>query len=132
MAMPPIPMPGGPGAPPPPGMGGTGPATQPGTLAGNAQQGMAAVKTGLEALQKALPQLPMGSEIHTAVLKAMTDLGKHVEKAGGGDQAGGVQQLLEMLRAAKMNPNAQAALPAGGGGAPPPGGGMPPMPPMAE
>ncbi len=93
---------------------------------------MAAVKTGLEALQKALPQLPMGSEIHTAVLKAMTDLGKHIEKAGGGDQAGGVQQLLEMLRAAKMNPNAQAALPAGGGGAPPPPGGMPPMPPMGE
>jgi len=93
---------------------------------------MAGVNAGLEALQKALPQLPMGSEIHTAVLKAIENISKHIEKAGGAKDPGAmIQQLLELARAAKTNPNAAAALPPGGpGGAPPPGGPPPMAPPM--
>ena len=109
---------------------GTGPVAAPSPLAGTMQQGMTGVKLGLEALQKALPQIPMGSKLHTAVLKAVADIGKNLNDEGGkgGDPAAMVQQLIEMARNAKTNPNAQAALPQGG---PPPAPMMPPpMPPM--
>ena len=119
--------PGLPGAMPP--MGGAGPATMPGPMAGSAQQGLAALKVGVEALQKALPQLPMGSALHQSVLKAIGDIGKHMEKegSGGGDQMGAIQQLMELARAAKTQPNMAGMMPggAGGAGAPPP-----PTPPM--
>ena len=131
MALPPMPMPGGPSGPAAPGLpgamppiGGAGPATMPGPMAGSAQQGFAALKTGLEALQKALPQLPMGSALHQSVLKAFGDIGKHLEKEGGmgGDQSNVVQQLMELARQAKTQPGMAGMMP---GGAPPP-----PTPPM--
>jgi hypothetical protein len=135
MPMPPpgagAPPPGMPGAPPPPMPGaGTGPVAAPSPMAGNAQQGVAAVKAALEFLQKALPQIPMGSKLHTAVLKAVEQIGKELTAEGGGnDKSAMVQQLMELMRNAKTNPNAQAALPQG---APPPQApAMPaPMPPM--
>lgn len=132
MALPPMPMPGGPAGPGGPGlpgamppMGGAGPATLPGPMAGSAQQGMSALKVGLESLQKALPQLPMGSALHQSVLKAVADIGKHLEKEGaaGGDQMGAIQQLMELARAAKTQPSMAGMMP-GGAGAPPP---TPPM-----
>ena len=97
----------------------------PGPMAGSAQQGLAALKVGVEALQKALPQLPMGSALHQSVLKAIGDIGKHMEKegAGGGDQMGAIQQLMELARAAKTQPSMAGMMP-GGAGAPPP---TPPM-----
>jgi hypothetical protein len=97
----------------------------PGPMAGSAQQGLAALKAGLESLQKALPQLPMGSSLHQSVLKAIGDIGKHMEKEGaaGVDQSGVVQQLMEMARAAKTQPSMAGMMP-GGAGAPPP---TPPM-----
>ena len=134
MALPPMPMPGGPAGPAGPGlpgamppMGGAGPATMPGPMAGSANHGMAALKVGLESLQKALPQLPMGSALHQSVLKAVADIGKHMEKeggSGGGDQMGAIQQLMELARAAKTQPSMAGMMP-GGAGAPPP-----PTPPM--
>jgi hypothetical protein len=107
-------------------MGGAGPATMPGPMAGSAQQGLAALKVGVEALQKALPQLPMGSALHQSVLKAIGDIGKHMEKEGaaGGDQMAAIQQLMELARNAKTQPNMAGMMP-GGAGAPPP-----PTPPM--
>src|SRR5882724_245192 len=93
----PFPMPGArPGGPPPgfpmgspPGApGGTGGAMSPSPMGGSSAQGMTGVKTGVEALQKALPMLPMGSELHTAILKAITDISKHMDQnMGGGPQA---------------------------------------------
>ena len=123
----PMPMPGGiPGAPKP--IGSAGPAAMPTPMAGSQQQGMASLKVGLEALQKSLPNLPMGSALHQSVLKAVADIGKHLEKEGGttGDQMGAIQQLMEMARAAKTQPSMAAMMP---GGAPPAGGppGAPPM-----
>ena len=128
MLPPGMPPSGGPGAPPPP--GGAGPATAPGPMHGSQQQGMSSLKAGLEALQKALPQLPMGSALHQSVLKAVADIGKHMEKEGGaqGDASGMIQQLMEMARSQKMNPNMAAMMPPGAapaGGAP-----TPPPPPM--
>ena len=78
---------------------------------------MTSVKIGLEALQKALPMIPMGSKLHQVILKAVADIGKNLEMEGksGGDSSAVLQQLMELARSAKTNPNAQAALP----GAPP-------------
>lgn len=129
MALPPMPMPGAmPGGAPQP-IGSAGPAGMPTPMAGSQQQGMASLKVGLEALQKSLPNLPMGSALHQSVLKAVADIGKHLEKEGGsgGDQMGAIQQLMEMARAAKTQPNMAAMMPGGapaggmtGAGAPPP------------
>jgi hypothetical protein len=96
------------------------------------QQGMAALTSALELLQKSLPQLPMGSKLHTAVLKAVSDIGKNMAEEGGGakDQSAIIQQLVDMARQAKVNPASPAALPGAGGGPPPmmePPGGGPPM-----
>src|ERR1700757_4870299 len=86
---------------------------------GVTQQGMNAVKVGMEALQKALPQLPLGSDIHTAVLKALESIGKHLDKggAGQGDSSAQIQQRGEMMRSARRTP--PPAMPPGGGDAPP-------------
>jgi hypothetical protein len=91
------------------------------------------LKLGLKALQEALPSLPMGSSIHTAVLKALTDIGKAVEKEGGGkgDPGAMIQQLVEMARNAKQSGAPAPQMPGAGGAPPPPGmGAGPPMPPM--
>lgn len=111
--------------------GGTGPATSHGPLAGAASQGMAKVKLGLEALQAALPMLPMGGELHADVMKAVSSIAKHL--AHGGEQGGGatIQQLLDMIRSAKTQGAPPPGAPAPGGAAPPmmPGMGAPPPPP---
>jgi hypothetical protein len=112
---------------PPP--GGTGPAAAPGGMAGNQMQGMTQVKIGLEALTKALPMLPLGSDIQSAIMKAVEQIGKHLPGAGqGGDPAAMIQMLALMGREAKANPMQAQALQHMGGGMPPGGGGgaMPP------
>ena len=127
--MPGAPPPGFPGAAPP-SPAGTGPALAPGPHAGSANSGVASVRTGLEALQKALPQIPMGSKLHRAVMKSISDISKEMESEGkgGGDSSGMMQQLVELARNARTNPNAAAAMPPGGSpGGSPPGPAMPPM-----
>jgi hypothetical protein len=125
-------MPPTPGAPPPGLSGGVGPASSPGGMAGAAQQGMTAVKLAVDALQKALPSLPMGTPLHGAVVKAVADISKHMEGQGSApDQNAILQQLMQMARGAQQQPQQNAmmqAFPAGGaggagGGAPPPGPG---------
>jgi hypothetical protein len=128
-----MPPPGGGGAPPmpgagaaPPGMGGppkqpggTGAATVPRPQMGNAASSLTLVHTALEALQKALPGLPMGSELHTAVLRTVTDLSKRLGNEPG-DKASQVQQLAQMGRGLQANPQAAALQRLQGGGAPQP------------
>ena len=130
----PMPMPGAPpmgGAPAPPIGGGTGPAATHGPMAGNAAQGMAKVKVGLEALQAALPMIPMGSELHADLMKAVSSISKHLSQDAGQGGGAQIQQLLDLIRTAKT----QGGPPAGvGGGAPAPppsmpGMGAPPPPP---
>lgn len=127
----PMPMPGAPS--PPPQAGVAGPASAPGPMKGAVADGAEKLKLGLKALQEALPSLPMGSSIHTAVLKALTDIGKAVEKEGGGkgDPGAMIQQLVEMARNAKQSGAPAPQMPGAGGAPPPPGmGAGPPMPPM--
>lgn len=98
-------------------------------MAGAAAQGMAKVRLGLEALQAALPMLPMGGDLHADVMKAVSTLSKHLQQ-GAADQGGGtIQQLLDMIRTAKTQGGPPAAAPPGGGPPTMPGMGAPPPPP---
>lgn len=110
-----MPMPGGgtmpaPGAPimarPP---GGTGPATSPMPMAGSGAQAVTGVKLALEAMQKALPGIQMGSKLHLAVMKAITDISKELD-AHEGDQSAIVQQLAQLARSAQQQPQAAAMM----------------------
>lgn len=126
------PMMPGQGGPPGPGMaalmqhpaGGTGAATQPNPMQGQAQQAMTGVKLSVEALQKSLTGIPMGSDLHTAVLKAITEISKHLDKDGAdGDQASVIQQLAQMARQQQTGGQAGAMnrmFPQGAGGQPQP------------
>jgi hypothetical protein len=121
-------MPPGLGASPPPtaAPGGTGAAMSPSPMQGNQAQGMAALKTAVEALTKALPQLPMGSEIHATALKSLTSLSKHMDGVDPQPTHGDmVQQLAAMARQSQQgggqNPLA-AMMPGGGAQAPAPDG----------
>lgn len=103
---------------PPP--GGTGPAMAPEGMAGAGAHAQDKVKTGLEMLQQALPGLEMGSELHAAVLKAITQISTHVAK-GVDDASGKMQQLVTAARAAQSGGGpTPTPMMAGGGGAPPP------------
>jgi hypothetical protein len=102
-------------------------------MKGAAASGMEKLKLSLKGLQEALPALPMGSGVHTAVLKALTEIGKAVEKEGGakGDPGAMIQQLVEMARNAKQAGAPAPQMPgAGAASPPPPDGGGSPMPPM--
>jgi hypothetical protein len=113
--------------------GGTGAATAPTAMLGSQQAGMTQVKLGLEALQKSLSSIPMGSDLHTEILTALSKIGKLLAKDGtGSDSNSIVQQLALLARDAKAQPQQQAALSnimSGAGAAPPAGGAA--VPPMA-
>lgn len=82
--------PGGPAPMPPslqagpPGTGGVqGPQGNP----GNTLAAIAKVKTALTLIQTALPSIPMGSDFHNDILKALPLLTKHIPDVGqGADQ----------------------------------------------
>ena len=102
--------------------GGTGGASAPSPMAGHAAQAMTGVKLAVEALQKSLSGLPMGDPLHTAVLKAITDISKNLDKQGPGDQSSMIQQLAQMARGAQTQPPAAAGAlqqMSPGGGSPP-------------
>jgi hypothetical protein len=105
-------------------------------MLGSQQAGMTQVKLGLEALQKSLMSIPMGSDLHTEILTALSKIGKLLGKDGGGNDPNAViQQLALLARDAKAQPQQSAALSSmmsgGGAGGPPPGAGGGAPPPMA-
>jgi len=121
-----------PGALPPNLMGapaGAGPGVAPHGNAGNAAGGLSKIKMALKMLQEGLPDVPMGSPLHDAVMKSITTIGKHMTEAQESQQ-GQMQALLQMI--AKMK-QAQPGAALGAMGAPPPGGAPAPpaMPAMA-
>lgn len=122
-----------PGGMPPMGPpGGTGPVSVPAAMPGAQAQGTDLVKTALEMLQKALPTIPLGGELHGAVIKAVADLSKHVGKiAGNSDPQAVVQQLAKLAMAARQQQMPPGLGPPGGPPGPQMGAGGPPggMPP---
>jgi hypothetical protein len=113
-----------------------GPAVAPHGNPGNATGGLSDVKTALEALQRALPSIPMGTELHNAVLDSVKKIGAHMNEAQDNPQMK-LQSLLQMMQRLKAAaPN--AALAGMGGQQQPPqppalggaegAGGAPPMP----
>lgn len=88
---------------------------------GSATNAAGMVQTALKALQEALPQIPMGTELHTAVLDSVKKIGAHMADMQASPQMQ-MQNLLQMMQRAKAaQPNAMLA------GM---GGGQPPAPPM--
>jgi hypothetical protein len=96
-------------------MGGTGSVTAPRPMMGNAAQSLTLVHTGLEAFQKALSGLPMGSELQTAVMKAVIEINKRLNNEKG-DKPSQIQALSAMSRDASSNPQAAAMQRMMGGG----------------
>lgn len=82
------------------------------------------VKTALEMIQRALPSLPVGSEVHRDALNAVNRLSRHMPQ---GTPTAGVQQtmLQDMLRSTVRNAMLQRIMAQKGGAA---GGGAPGSP----
>lgn len=112
-----------PGAPPPGGGGAgagagagavmqaakpnTGPATVPQGNPGNMASAMSEVSNAIRMLERALPSIPMGTPIHTEILKALTQLGKHIPAAGEGQPGLELNSLLNTARSqAQASPSA--------------------------
>lgn len=132
----------------PPGAGGPSPAGAPPPMAakpnigpvtpvqphaGGAAAALNEVRNAVTMLEKALPQIPMGSPLHTEILQTTQKLAKHLTP-GEGNQGLELQSLLQMARQASQQ-QPMAALsrlmpPPGGAPAMPggEGGGAPPMP----
>jgi hypothetical protein len=120
--IPPGPMPpalmggGAPGGPPggPPGASpmmaprpNLGPVSQPSSNPGNTAAALLKIKNALGLLQEALPNIPMGDQLHTLVLDTIKKLAK---VAGNVPSQPGLQQqdLLGMMRKLGANPMAAA------------------------
>ena len=98
---------------------------------------MEKIQTALKLMEQALPDIPMGTPIHTEILQAAQKFAKHLGEAGG--NAGSEMQTLLNLARQSAQGQPMAALsrlmgPQGGPPAtqpPPPGGGGAPAMPMA-
>jgi hypothetical protein len=77
---------------------------------GQSAAAMSSVRNALNDLQKALPGIPMGTELHTSVLKAVGDISKHLDSTDKEPNKGvDIQQLA--MRAREMSQaSPQAAL----------------------
>ena len=138
-----LPGQGGGGPPPgggaPPGGGGgmmpaaapnVGSGAQPQRMGGNVAMAMIQIHNAVQALEKSLPMIPMGSPLHAELLKATTSIIKHLPPGSENpqlqlmaviNQAREQSQQQPMAAMNKLFPPPQAA----GGGAPPPAAGGP-------
>jgi hypothetical protein len=117
------PLPGGPPqGGPPPGFPRPVQASHPG--AGTQGGGLIKLSQAIHLIQAALAELPIGSEMHKAALKAAQDLSKHVpgaQEMQGVNQTGAQGLIQNIIRGALMNK-------VGGNQGGPPA--MPPMTPI--
>lgn len=103
-----------------------GPAVAPHGNPGQTTQGLGDIRIALDALQKALPSIPMGTELHNAVIDAIKKIGTHMTQMQDSPQMK-MQNLMAMIqRARAAQPNQALAGLAGGAG----GGQQPPAPPV--
>lgn len=102
---------------------------------GNVANGLMMIKTAVDMLQQALPQLAAGSQQHRDVVQAVGRLARHLPQ--GAPTAGAQQtQLQDLLRSTIRNALMQKLMASKGGQGgqggppgPPDGGGGGPMPP---
>jgi len=101
---------GSPGGLPPglmAGAPGAGPMGLPQGNPGNSIAALSKLKAGLGMIQEALPALPMGSELHSAVLSAVEKISKVMPEAGTGGTQDQIAQLVAMIhKTAQQQPNA--------------------------
>jgi hypothetical protein len=116
----------------PPGLGAPaahiGPVATPQANPGNAQSGVVAIHNAVDILQKALPSLQMGSPLHGAAMKAVTELTKAIGETTA-SAAQKVQEMIAHIRSQGQNPMQaamQRAMPPTAPNMPPPGGAQPP------
>jgi len=96
------------------------PATQGQANPGNMGAAMLDVRNALQLLQRALPNIPMGSTEWSAVHKCIGDLAKHAGEEAPASMLN--QSALSLIRGRSQSPmSGQAAhmFPPGGGNAPP-------------
>ena len=103
--------------------------------AGNMAQGLMQLKTAVDMMQAALPNLATGSQQHKDAVQAISRLARHLPQ--GGPTAGAQQtQLGDLLRNTIRNALMQKLMAQkgsqGGPPGPPDGGGGGPMPPDSE
>lgn len=94
-----------------------GPAVAPHGNPGQTTQGLGDIRVALEALQKALPSVPMGTELHNAVIDAVKKIGAHMTEMQDSPQMK-MQNLMQMIQRAKAAGPNQALAGLAGGGAP--------------
>lgn len=99
---------------------------------GNIQAAMTKISSGMKMIQEALPLIPMGSEIHTEVLKAVTSLSKVMNKEGESPTTPklDISSVLQMIKQHTQNApqNAMARMLPAQGANQPPATGAPPSP----
>lgn len=106
-----------------------GGATAPQANQGNAMAALGKIKVAIQAMQDALPSIPMGSPLHTDVLKCAQSLSKHMDQqqqqegvpvqalAQMAQQAKQAQPMNALARMGAQQPPTSPAMP--GAGAPP-------------
>ena len=105
---------------PPANLGGV---TIPQSNPGNAKGAMEKLHAAAQLINDAIPQIPLGTPLHSAVLKIATDLNKHIGEAKEHAQ-GTIQTMLQAIQQMRQNPRL-GAMGGAPGGAPQP----PPQPP---
>jgi hypothetical protein len=94
-----------------------GPGTTPGANQGNMAAARLDIGNGLKMLQRALPNVPMGSPLHTDLLKAVGQISKHMAQEGGEEQGGlHANSMMQMIRQQAQQAPQLAAMRAMGGG----------------
>ena len=78
-----------------------GPVTIPQGNQGNVAAATAGIKSAVDMIQKQLPLIPVGSELHRELLTFLSKVGKVLESGQGGNDDG--LKLQAMLQAAKQN-----------------------------
>lgn len=95
-----------PGAPPPGGMqappANLGPHTIPQSNPGNVMQAMQKLQAAAQMITEAIPQIPLGTPLHTKVMKIASELTKELGAAKDTMQQQ-VQTLLQAVQAAKAH-----------------------------
>lgn len=106
-------------------MGGAGGATMPTPNRGMQAAAMAQLTQAIRIMEKALPMVGVETEMGKDVMKALTQLSKHIP-AGSGSPGVENQALQKMMMEQKQEQPMQQLLRSQGQGAPPPGGAAPP------